>query len=61
MKSLLSILQTKFHHAAQKAFPELAAQNIAIPTEVTQSTQGKFGHYQCNTAMKLTKTLKLRP
>lgn len=61
MKSLLNILQLKFHEAALKAFPELADQSISIPTEVTQSTQEKFGHYQCNTAMKLTKSLKQPP
>lgn len=57
MKSLLSHLHAKFHQAAQKAFPDL----IDIPTEVTVSTQAKFGHYQCNTAMKLTKALKQPP
>ena len=57
MKSLLSHLYAKFHQAAQKAFPDLTD----IPTEVTVSTQAKFGHYQCNTAMKLTKALKQPP
>ena len=58
MKSLLSHLHSKFHQAAQKAFPE---SHSNIPTEVTVSTQAKFGHYQCNTAMKLTKALKQPP
>lgn len=61
MKSLLSDLKTKFHQAAQRAFPELLEQGQPIPTEVTTSTQEKFGHYQCNTAMKLTKILKQPP
>lgn len=61
MKSLLTVLQTKFHLAAEIAFPELKSQNQPIPTEVTVSTQEKFGHYQCNTAMKLTKLLKRPP
>ncbi len=29
--------------------------------ELTQSTQEKFGHYQCNSAMKLAKELKQNP
>lgn len=61
MKSLISTLYSKFQHATEKAFPELLAQNIAIPLEVTPSTQDKFGHYQFNTAMKLTKWVKQPP
>ena len=29
--------------------------------EITLSTQDKFGHYQCNSAMKFAKQLKLMP
>jgi arginyl-tRNA synthetase len=61
MKSLVSLLYSKFQQATEKAFPELLSQGVAIPTEVTPSTQNKFGHYQCNTAMKLTKWLKQPP
>jgi arginyl-tRNA synthetase len=61
MKSLISILYSKFQQAAEVAFPELLSQGVVIPTEVTASTQEKFGHYQYNTAMKLTKWLKLPP
>lgn len=61
MRSLISILHSKFQLAAEKAFPELLNQDLVIPTEVTPSTQGKFGHYQYNTAMKLTKGLKQSP
>lgn len=61
MKSLISILHSKFNQATQKAFPELVSQEIDIPTEVTPSTQEKFGHYQCNSAMKLTKWIKQPP
>jgi arginyl-tRNA synthetase len=32
-----------------------------IPLEVVRSTQEKFGHYQCNSAMKLAKDLKQSP
>ncbi|WP_068468528.1 arginine--tRNA ligase [Candidatus Protochlamydia phocaeensis] len=59
MKSLLNNLIDLFQKAAKKAFPELDATDF--PTEVTPSTQGKFGHYQYNSAMKLTKILKQNP
>ncbi|MBA2728593.1 MAG: arginine--tRNA ligase [Parachlamydiaceae bacterium] len=53
------ILQ-KFTEASLAAFPELKDKQD-IPFEVTQSTQEKFGHYQFNSAMKLTKLLGLPP
>jgi arginyl-tRNA synthetase len=59
MKSLISQLFYTFEKAIRSAFPELG--NDSLPIEVTQSTQDKFGHYQCNTAMKLAKPLKLNP
>lgn len=61
MKSLLNSLKIKFHQATEKTFPQLLEENQIIPTEVTASTQEKFGHYQYNSAMKLTKILKLPP
>lgn len=69
MKSLLSVLQSKFKEATEKAFPELLnlhqgqgqGEREDIPIEVTPSTQEKFGHYQFNTAMKLAKPLKQPP
>lgn len=61
MKPLISILYSKFKQATQKAFPELLKEETIIPIEVTQSTQDKFGHYQFNTAMKLTKWIKSPP
>jgi arginyl-tRNA synthetase len=61
MKSLISVLHSKFKQATEQAFPELLTEEALIPIEVTPSTQEKFGHYQFNTAMKLTKTLKQPP
>ena len=61
MKSLISTLHSKFKAATEKAFPELLTEKTPLPIEVTQSTQEKFGHYQFNSAMKLTKSLKLPP
>ncbi|MDP1835259.1 MAG: arginine--tRNA ligase [Chlamydiales bacterium] len=59
MKSIINQLHDKFQQAILIAFPEL--KDEPLPVEVTQSTQEKFGHYQCNTAMKLAKPLKLNP
>ena len=59
MLSPIHTLRKKFHDAILSAFPELKGQEI--PLEVVQSTQDKFGHYQCNSAMKLTKILGKKP
>lgn len=60
MKNLRTLLFDKFHKATLIAYPELQSQS-SIPTEITLSTNEKFGHYQCNSAMKLSKSLKLNP
>jgi arginyl-tRNA synthetase len=59
MKTLISILQNKFQQAIETAYPSLKKEDI--PLEVVQSTQDKFGHYQCNSAMKLAKQLGTKP
>lgn len=59
MKNMISILTEKFRLAIEQAFPELKGQDI--PNEVTPSTNEKFGHYQCNSALKLTKLVKKNP
>lgn len=59
MKTLISILRKQFQTAIETAHPQLKGQNL--PLEVVQSTQDKFGHYQCNSAMKLTKQLGIKP
>ena len=59
MKTLTAILSKKFADAIVIAFPELEGEDF--PLEVTPATQGKFGHYQCNSAMRLVKPLKMPP
>lgn len=59
MKTLSAILYDKFRTAIFKAYPSLSSEIFTI--EVTQSTQEKFGHYQCNSAMKLSKLLQKNP
>lgn len=51
MTTLLSQLTERFNQAIQTAFPEVSGHSA----EVTQTTRDDFGHYQCNSAMKLTK------
>jgi len=59
MKTILNELTEKFQQAIAAAFPE--ANVTADKIEVTASTQVKFGHYQCNSAMKLAAILKKKP
>ncbi|NGX55489.1 MAG: Arginine--tRNA ligase [Chlamydiae bacterium] len=54
--SLIQKITTLLTAASQKAFPEMTGE-----AEVTPATQEKFGHYQCNSAMKLTKIAKKPP
>jgi arginyl-tRNA synthetase len=61
MKSLYSFLFEHFQQAIQKAYPELSSESSFPLIEITLSTNEKFGHYQCNSAMKLTKLIKQPP
>lgn len=49
-------LHDYFAKATLKAFPEASGD-----IELVKSTQGSFGHYQFNSAMKLSKLLKINP
>lgn len=59
MKKIIDILRNKFRKAISVTYPQLPADEI--PLEVVQSTNEKFGHYQCNSPMKLAKLLQLKP
>lgn len=56
MNTIISQLKSKFTRALASLFPEKD-----FPIDLTQSTQEKFGHYQCNSAMKIGKILKKNP
>lgn len=59
----MNLLQSILHackQAIHNAFPDLADE-ISFFLEVSQSTQVQFGHYQCNSAMKLAKILQKPP
>lgn len=56
---LKSFVEQIFTSAFEQAFPNL---EIALhPIVVTKSTAENFGHYQCNSAMKLAKVLGTAP
>lgn len=56
MHTLKAQLQEMFGIAALRAF------NLRLfSAEITPSTQSSFGHYQCNSALKLAKELKRPP
>lgn len=59
MKPLIESVGQALTNAACMAFPEVANQDLEM--HVTPATQDKFGHYQCNSAMRLAKTLNKAP
>ncbi len=52
-ESILHIMDLAIQHA----FPDVQEKHL----EVVQSTNAQFGHYQCNSALKLGKELKKNP
>lgn len=61
MRTIIDLLHDYLHQATLTAFPQLGAVSEEWPNEVVQSTQDKFGDYQFNSAMKLSKLLKQNP
>ena len=57
MENISSVLNKVFAEAINKAFGIDASSYL----EVSVSTNQKFGHYQCNSAMRLAKELKKSP
>lgn len=53
-------LLEKIRLSLKKAYPNISEEELS-QIEVTVSSQEKFGHYQCNSAMKLAKSLKIPP
>ncbi|MCP5492391.1 MAG: arginine--tRNA ligase [Chlamydiales bacterium] len=56
----MQTLQAYLAHKANQAISAAIASDYQL-AEITQSTQEKFGHYQCNSALKLAKELKVNP
>ncbi len=53
--NLRARLEKYFSQAIQDAFGD------SVPAEIAQSADDKFGHYQCNSALKLSKQVRLNP
>jgi arginyl-tRNA synthetase len=59
MQTLIDFVEEILTRAAAQAFPQLPHEERQM--QVTPATQEKFGHYQCNSAMRLAKTAKKPP
>lgn len=58
---LSNLIKALCFQALKQAFPEKSNEFSQDMIEITAATQEKFGHYQCNSAMKLTKILGVAP
>ncbi len=56
MRNLTNQLQEQANNTIKELFPETDSM-----ADIKQSTNPQFGHYQCNSAMKLAKALKSNP
>lgn len=61
LKTLFEELEEIATASTLAAFGENTDIKNYLPAEITQSTQDHFGHYQCNSALKLSKILKQNP
>lgn len=59
MSTIIDLLRQQFLAALSKAYPAQTWQLSQV--EITPSTQTQFGHYQCNSAMKLAKLVGKAP
>jgi len=61
MKNLSTILQVAFTEAIKNApFYNVILERF-LPAEITQSSSLSFGHYQCNSILKIAQFLKISP
>lgn len=61
MPTIATVLFEKFRQACLLAYPQLSQCGPSLPLELVQSSHDKFGHYQFNSAMKLTKIVQQNP
>ncbi len=59
METLLQLFYRKFTDAIRRAFPALGEEESSA--DVSPCNQEGFGHYQCNSALRLSKSLKKNP
>ncbi len=60
MKTLIEILEKKATEAIEKAFSS-RLEKVDQIAEVAPCQHEKFGHYQCNSALKIAKILQMAP
>ncbi len=61
MKNLIIEIQQRANAAIAAAFGSSLSDAALLTADVTQSTQLQFGHYQCNSALKIGKVLGMSP
>lgn len=61
MTNLISLIEEKATRAIRNQFSTKIIDSILLQAEITESTQPQFGHYQCNSALKIAKLLKEAP
>ncbi|MES2121492.1 MAG: arginine--tRNA ligase [Chlamydiota bacterium] len=61
MKNLIVEIQQRANAAIAAAFGSSLSDAALLTADVTQSTQLQFGHYQCNSALKIGKALGMSP
>jgi len=61
MQNIIVELRQNAESAIQAAFGSSITDPKLLEAEVTPSTQVQFGHYQCNSALKIAKALHLSP
>jgi arginyl-tRNA synthetase len=61
MRNIISVLCLKAKDAIRCAFAAAIADPRLLEAEVTPGTQPQFGHYQCNSALKIGKALGIAP
>jgi arginyl-tRNA synthetase len=58
MKAMIELIRQDFDTMFKAIFPAIPA---ASKIEITYATKPSFGHFQCNSAMKLSSILKMSP
>ncbi|VHO04736.1 arginine--tRNA ligase [Candidatus Rhabdochlamydia sp. T3358] len=61
MTPLISLIREKATQAITHQFSAEVVDPMFLQAEITESTQPQFGHYQCNSALKIAKILKVNP
>jgi len=58
MDTVAEVLQELLTRSIDEHYPD---DSSFLPADISQSTNDKFGHYQCNSAMRIGKVMKCNP